>query len=173
MKRIALILSGLLTLSACSRQAIGEGEGCLSLNVDMARTKAAMSDEQLLATARVNIYYADFSGLVRSWTCADAPETTWLPAGAYRVDVEAGEKVKENPALASWEQRSYSGSKNFSIVAGQATQVTVPALCSNAVSKVNFASTIGQCFEAGYTLTVALKDGVSLTYTAADNGKDG
>ena len=174
MRKIVWILLGVLTLSACSRESLpSEGEGCLRLKVDGAWTKAALTDEQLLSTAVVNIYKADFSGLVRSWRYGEIPATIWLPADDYRVDVEAGERVQAHPDTASWDQRSYEGSKEFSVVAGQATQVTVPATCCNAVSLVRFDSTIATNFADGYTLTVTLREGASLTYTAAQNGKEG
>ena len=174
MKKIVWILLGVLAFSACSREALpSEGEGCLRLKVDGAWTKTALTDEQLLSTAVVKIYKADFSGLVRSWRYGEIPSTIWLPADDYRVDVEAGEMVQDYPDTACWDQRSYEGSKEFSVVAGQATQVTVPATCCNAVSLVRFDSTVAANFAEGYTLTVTLREGASLTYTAADAGKEG
>ena len=170
---IALAATAIIALS-CGRTAEQGGEGSLSLgvSVDQAFTKAALSGEELLSTAKVNIYYADFSGLVRSYAYASAPQTIYLPANEYRVDVIAGEAVKESPAVASWEQKSYKGSALFNIVAGQNTSVQVKAGVINAVSKVTFASTVDENFASGYTLTIGV-DGNNLVYDASSSGAEG
>ena len=67
MKRLSFILVALLMLSCAKQVPEKGGYGTLSLAVkvpELQGTKAALSPEALLAGARVNIYYADFSGLV-------------------------------------------------------------------------------------------------------------
>ncbi len=153
------------------------GEGFLSLGVEMdeARTKA-MSADDLLSTATVKIYYADFSGLVRSYTYGSAPEKIWLPSNDYRVDVEAGESIKTSPAVASWDQKSYKGSSSFTIEPGRSVSVQVVAGVNNAVSKVSFDGTIAENFDKGYTLTIGLDKenaATQLVYDSSRNGSEG
>lgn len=171
--RFLLLAAALLVAFSCQRQEPDAGEGMLSLGIEMdPSTKAALSSDQLLASSKVNIYYADFSGLVRSYTYSQAPETIWLPANAYRVDVIAGEASKASPAPASWEQKSYKGSAEFAIAAGKNTSVKVNATVGNAISKVSFDPSVAENFAAGYTLKIGTAKG-ELTYTAANSGAEG
>lgn len=185
MKRLFCLLA-LLPLFSCARENAGQGgTGALSLALtlpDVADTKSALSPEELLAGARVSIYYADFSGLVRSYRYDKAPRTIYLPAGAYRVDVEAGEMVCDNPLNPSSEQRSYAGSREFTITGGQTTRVDVEAGCCNVIARMLFDETLPQRFEQGYSLTLSLEGtplegrrvfpAESLALSAADSGKE-
>ena len=185
MKRLIFIVAALLMLS-CTREALETGGyGTLSLIVKVSEqqdTKAVLTSEQLLASARINIYYADFSGLVRSYRYDQAPETIYLPAGSYRVDVEAGERVQENPVNPSVEQKSYAGSKEFTIKGDQTTRLTVEAGCNNVIARMLFDETLDQRFEDGYSLTLRLNGDVLQGRTvfpadvtelsASDNGKE-
>lgn len=183
MKRLtyAFMLTAATVLAAsCSkeiRNASDKGEGSLTLSVELpAVTKAAMSSDELVNSASVKIYMADFSGLVRQYTYADAPSTIYLPADSYRVDVLAGEAVKANPAVASWDQKSYAGSKEFTIAAGQNSSVQVAAGVCNAVTKLNYDATVAENFNAGYSLTIGLDASdasTQLVYDAAKSGKEG
>nr|MCR4565861.1 DUF4493 domain-containing protein [Bacteroidales bacterium] len=159
MRRFSYLLAALLLLS-CAKQVPEEGGyGTLSLAVKvpgLSDTKSAMSEEDLLSNARVNIYYADFSGLVRSYRYDQAPETIYLAAGNYRVDIEAGEMTRESPVNPSTEQKSYAGSKEFTISGDQTTHVIVEAGCCNAVARMIFDETIALRFEDGYSLTLSL-----------------
>lgn len=177
MKKITIIgFAALSLLASCAKNEPEErGEGGLTLNVQTL-TRAAMSSDELLAGASVKIYKADFSGLVRSYRYSEMPSTLYLPADAYRVDVSAGETAKENPAAASWEQKSYKGSKEVTVVAGQNTSVTVPAAVCNVVSDVKFEDSIAENFASGFTCTVGVSSedaSQQLVYTAADSGKEG
>ena len=169
---IIAIMAAAALLSCNKAEIVSEGDGCLTLGVAIPETKAALSASDLLNTAKVNIYYADFSGLVRSYVYSEAPEEIWLPANEYRVDVIAGEAAKESPASASWEQKSYSGSKAFTIQAGKSTGVEVVATVSNAISKVSFDSSVAENFAAGYTLTIGVGDN-TLVYDASKSGAEG
>lgn len=177
----ALMLAGATVLAAsCSQELRNDapkGEGTLSLGVGIPElTKAAMGSDELLSSAKVNIYMADFSGLVRTYTYSDAPSVVYLPADSYRVDVLAGESVKTAPAAASWDQKSYYGSKDFTITAGQNTSVQVLATVCNAVSKLSFDQTVAENFNAGYTVTISLDPSdasTQLVYDASKSGKEG
>ena len=177
-KIISFIALGLVLCAvSCTKQEVNEGKGMGILTMDMnipSQTRA-LSVEDLYSTAEVNIYKADFSGLVRSYTYSDVPSELYLSADKYRVDVIAGEAVSENPAIASWDSKSYKGTETFDIVAGQVTSVQVEANVSNAVSKVTFDPTVAENFSSGYTMTMTLSDeaGSHLVYDAAKSGMEG
>ena len=177
-KIISFIALGLVLCAvSCTKQEVNEEKGMGILTVDMSipSQTRALSVEDLYSTAEVNIYKADFSGLVRSYTYSDVPSELYLSADKYRVDVIAGEAVSENPALASWDSKSYKGTETFDIVAGQVTSVQVEANVSNAVSKVTFDPTVAENFSSGYTMTMTLsdEDGSHLVYDAAKSGLEG
>ncbi|MCQ2166049.1 MAG: PCMD domain-containing protein [Bacteroidales bacterium] len=152
------------------------GEGALTLAVDIDRTKSALSPEDLLATANVKIYKGDFTGMVRNYKYAQAPEVIYLPADSYRVDVEAGELANETPAPASWEQKSYKGSAKFNITAGTTQSVQVAANIVNAITKVTFDQSIADSFRDGYSFTIGVNESDAskqLVYTAQKSGSEG
>ena len=177
-KFISIIALGLaLSAVSCTKQEISEnkGMGMLSVDMSLAQKTRALSQEQLYSTAQVNIYKADFSGLVRSYKYSEIPSPFYLAADKYRVDVIAGEAVSATPAIASWDNKSYKGSKQFDIVANQVTSVQVVANVNNAISKVSFDQSIAENFNAGYTVTMTLSDEASsnLVYNASKSGAEG
>jgi hypothetical protein len=133
----------------------------------------AYSEADLYNSAVVNIYKADFSGLVRSYAYNDIPSPIYLAADSYRVDVIAGEATAANPAAASWENKSYKGSKEFTITAGRETSVQVVASVNNAVTNITFDPSIAENFNAGYTFTIGLDASSQLVYNAAKSGAEG
>lgn len=170
---LTLVAAALLAAACSKTSAVSEGEGSLSLGIELCdATKASMSSEDLLATSRVNIYYADFSGLVRTYQYSEAPGTIFLPAGEYRADVIAGEAAKAAPSAASWDQKSYKGSSAFNIIAGSSTAVNVVAKVNNAISKVSFGDGVAANFASGYSLKIAAGDG-ELIYDASKSGSEG
>jgi len=176
MKRIFTILTAVLSMAvvSCNKTEFNGTEGVGVLNVDMSipQTKA-MSQEDLLAGATVKIYKADFSGLVRSYAYAEMPSPFYLAADEYRVDVEAGEAVKANPSVASWENKSYKGSQTFTIVAGTVTDVQVEAKVNNAITMITFDQTVAENFNEGYTFTIGVDGGSALVYDASNSGAEG
>ena len=135
-----------------------------------------MSDWDLLNTASVKIYKADFSGLVRSYTYNNMPSPFYLSADTYRVDVVAGEAASETPAPASFENKSYKGSKEFTITAGNVTNVEVVAGVNNAVTNISFDQTVADNFNEGYTFTIGLDASdaaTQLVYDASNSGAEG
>lgn len=180
MKKTTFILLPLAAAAlavSCSKTEIAPaskaGEGSITLGISIPQTKAALSSDELLNTAKVKIYMADFSGLVRDYVYSETPQTIYLPSDEYRVDVIAGEAAKTSPAAASWEQKSYKGSKNFTVSAGTNTAVQVVAGVSNAVSKISFDTTVAENFALGYSFTIGLDSGASLVYDAAKSGSEG
>ncbi len=174
MRKLIGVFALMFFCLSCAREgqpSDNEGYGILSLNVWCEDTKAGLSSEELLSEAWVGIYYADFSGLIRQYKYSEMPETIYLPANQYRVDVVAGEKNKPQPENPSWEQKSYCGSTEFTITPGKPQTVVVNATCCNAIAKVNFAQTVAENFEPGYKLTVQV-DSLSVQYQEAQNGAE-
>ena len=175
-KTFAIISIAAAALVSCQKQQIApEGEGCLSLSVSTGETKAAMTSDELPANADIRIYKDDFSGMVRHYRYSEIPQKIYLPAGGYRIDVLAGEAAKETPSYASWEQKSYKGSKSATITAGGSESITVVAAMNSIVSNISFDESVDTYFQAGYTCTVSLStaEGASLSYTKAESGTDG
>ena len=179
MKKLISILASGLVLGAvsCVKQEMVEsqGEGVLCVDMSVVGQTKALSEDQLYNTAEVNIYKADYSGLVRSYVYSEIPSPLYLAADKYRVDVIAGEAVAANPAIASWDSRSYKGSQAFEIIADQVTTVQVVANVNNAVTKVSFDPTVAENFTDGYTMTMTLSDEASsrLVYDSDKSGAEG
>ena len=180
MKKILTFMTICLALAvSCTNAELKEkeaGMGVLSMDMSLSDQTKAMSQDELLNTAQVKIYKADFSGLVRSYTYSNMPSPFYLAADAYRVDVVAGEAAKETPAAASFENKSYKGSKEFTITAGNVTTVEVVAGVNNAVTSISFDQTVAENFNEGYTFTIGLdaEDAATqLVYNASNSGSEG
>ena len=180
MKKILTFMTICLALAvSCSKAELKEkeaGMGVLSMDMSLSDQTKAMSQDELLSSAQVKIYKADFSGLVRSYTYNNMPSPFYLAADAYRVDVVAGEAAKEAPAAASFENKSYKGSKEFTITAGNVTAVEVVAGVNNAVTSISFDQTVAENFNEGYTFTIGLdaEDAATqLVYNASNSGAEG
>ena len=180
MKKILTFMTICLALAvSCTKAELKEkesGMGVLSMDMSLSDQTKAMSQDELLSSAQVKIYKADFSGLVRSYTYNNMPSPFYLAADAYRVDVVAGEAAKETPAAASFENKSYKGSKEFTITAGNVTTVEVVAGMNNAVTSISFDQTVADNFSEGYTFTIGLdaEDAATqLVYNASNSGSEG
>ena len=176
MRKYTILAAALLFAAvSCIKNELMEdkGVGTLSMDMSISQQTKAMSQADLLATATVKIYKADFSGLVRSYTYENIPSPFYLAADTYRVDVEAGEAVKVAPKAASWEQKSYKGSQEFVISPNQVTDVEVEAVVNNAVTNISFDPTVAENFDAGYTFTIGLDDESKLVYDASKSGAEG
>ena len=180
MKKILTITSICLALAvSCTKADLKENEagmGVLSMDMTLSDQTKAMSQDDLLSGAKVNIYKADFSGLVRSYAYGNMPSPFYLAADSYRVDVVAGEAAKEASAAASFENKSYKGSKEFTITAGNVTTVEVVAGVNNAVTAISFDHTVAENFSEGYTFTIGLDSAdaaTQLVYNASNSGSEG
>lgn len=184
---IVIGIVSMLIMASCQKDVMenssnGEGGFSLALNVDDSETVAtrAMSEEEVIESAKVKIYKPNFQGLIREYTYEDMPNIIYLPSGeGYRVDVIAGEAAKPSPSKATFEQKSYKGSAEFNIEANATTEnVAVEAKICNAITNATFDPTIAENFAEGYTLTFSLtKDETdtnkTLVYTADKSEKDG
>ena len=179
MKKIFSILALGLALGtvSCVKQDVveGQGEGVLCVDMTVAAKTKALAGDDLYNTAKVSIYKADYSGLVRSYTYSSIPSPLYLAADKYRVDVIVGEAVSAVPVKASWDSKSYKGSQAFEIIANQVTTVEVVADLNNVVTKVAFDPTVVENFNTGYTMTLTLSDetGSNLVYDAEKSGMEG
>lgn len=177
MKKIfAIAFVAALFAASCTKVELKDNNGVGVLSMDMklsADTRAALSQDEIKNTASVNIYKADFCGLVRSYTYSDMPSTLYLAADSYRVDVVAGEAVSASPAVASWENKTYKGSKEFTITAGNVTNVEVVANVDNAVTSITFDPTVAENFNAGYKLNIGLDASDAATQLVYDEARSG
>ena len=176
MKKLEVIfITCLLAASvSCSKKNLAQADfGELSVEMELSTDTKAMTEDELRSDAIVNIYKADHSGLVRSYKYSEMPVPFYLAADEYRVDVIAGESAKDAPVTASWDSKSYKGSKEFAITAGEKTSVAVEAFVKNAVSKISFDPTIAENFNAGYTFTIGIDENTKLVYDASKSGSEG
>lgn len=135
----------------------------------------AMSQDELLNSTVIKIYNGDFTGLVREFVYSEMSGPIYLPAESYRIDIHAGEEAKANPAVASFDQKSYKGSQEFTVTAGATTPVQVTASVNNAITAVTFDQTIAENF-SDYSFTIGLDaddPAQQLVYTAENAGADG
>lgn len=177
---IMLMAGVLFSAISCSHDEVeqnGAQEGAITLVVGLQDKTMRATTEEVLQDAVIKIYKPVYEGLVREYTYSTLPSEIFLPATTgtdkYRVDVFAGERVKSNPAIASFENKSYKGSAEFAVAAGvaSATPVEVTANICNAIMQPTFNPTIEEAFGSNYSLTVAL-EGNSLLYNSTNNGKD-
>lgn len=174
MKKLFSILAIIACVISCKKEQTQQGLVHFGVDFEgMQATKTAMTPEELLSSAQVNIYYADFSGLVASYKYSELPQQLYLPASEYRVDVLAGECAKESQRRSNFEQISYKGSTPFTVEGGKDLTVQVEAKVFCAVTKVVFDNTVSNNLKDGYTLSIGPDEASSLVYTSDKNGKPG
>lgn len=184
--KLIIPLVAAIASAACSKYADDQSAtGALTLRIVMPEQSEqqaaattptrAMSQDELLNSTVVKIYNGDFTGLVREFAYSDMTGPIYLPAESYRIDVHAGEEAKAKPAVASFDQKSYKGSQEFTVTAGTTTTVQVAASVSNAITAVTFDETVPATF-TDYKFTIGLdaEDAAQqLVYTAANAGAEG
>lgn len=177
--RTFILLSAAIAMVACNKNDIRETSkeyGTLQMDMSLTDMTRSMTNEQLEATAVVNIYKSNFDGLVRSYKYSEIPSPFYLIEDSYRVDVLAGEAVAETPEVASWDSKSYKGTETFEIISNQVNSVQVTAYVNNAVTAITLDQTIAENFNAGYTFTIGLDEEdqtTQLVYDAAKSGAEG
>lgn len=184
--KLIIPLVAAIASAACSKYADDQSAtGALTLRIVMPEQSEqqaaattptrAMSQDELLNSTVVKIYNGDFTGLVREFAYSDMTGPIYLPAESYRIDVHAGEEAKAKPAVASFDQKSYKGSQEFTVTAGTTTTVQVAASVSNAITAVTFDETVPATF-TDYKFTIGLdaEDAAQqLVYTTANAGAEG
>lgn len=156
---IALGLAVVFGATSCNQDnAPAEGKGELSLKV-MFNDQTRATAEELAADCTINIYNSE--GLIRTYKGIDAlPATMWLTTGEYRCDVLAGTE-----SAASFTDKTYKGSKAFTISAGATTAISVECRINNVIAAVAFDATIADQFSS-YEAVVGgeLTDDKALTF---------
>lgn len=159
---IALGLAVVFGATSCNQDnAPAEGKGELSLKV-MFNDQTRATAEELAADCTINIYNSE--GLIRTYKGIDAvPATMWLTTGEYRCDVLAGTE-----SAASFTEKSYKGSKAFTISAGATTAISVECRINNVIAAVAFDATIADQFSS-YEAVVGgeLTDDKALTFNTS------
>ena len=156
---IALGLAVVFGATSCNQENTpAEGKGELSLKV-MFNDQTRATAEELAADCTINIYNSE--GLIRTYKGIDAvPATMWLTTGEYRCDVLAGTE-----SAASFTDKTYKGSKSFTISAGATTAISVECRINNVIAAVAFDATIADQFST-YEAVVGgeINDASSLTF---------
>ena len=173
MKKIyqIIVCASLALLSvACNNQAeqsldMAQNEGVLALNIDFESTRADV-DPAAEFELKIYRYAADSSKeLVRKYTSlSDVPQYIWLIKDNYTAQVKVGTK-----ALASFTEKYYVGSADFTITAGSTTDVTVECQMQNIPVAVAYDTTVAAHFTTDYYTYVSLSDSFDLE--AAKSGK--
>ena len=169
MKKIFVYSFAALSLlfASCAKSevelpAAAEGEGSVSLRI-LADTRAEEGAYDAFDYYTIRIYNAE-GGLIRKYAPVfPMPETLSLLAGSYSIDIEAGDMSK-----ATFTNKSYHGTQDFAVMAGQKTAVTVSCKLLNAQVSVEYGETL-TAFEAGYSTTVAMGED-ELVYNETKTG---
>ena len=175
-KILTYTILGLALVLSCNKVELNEsvsGTGVLRMAMTLSQQTKATTTDELLDSATVKIYKADFSGLVRSYLYSEMPDPFYLAVDTYRVDVEAGESTKKSPSIASWTDKSYKGSKQFSITNGNVTSLEVVANVNNAITCISFDESLDDNFTDDYTLTIGLDTLSFLVYDSSKSGDEG
>ena len=160
--RFILCASIALLSVACNNQAeqsveMAENEGVLALSIDFEGTRADV-DPTAEFELKIYRYAADNSKeLVRKYTkLTDIPEYIWLIKDNYCAQVKVGEKI-----LATFTEKYYAGTTDFTITAGSVESVTVDCQMVNTPVAVAYDTTVGAQFTGEY-----------YTYVSAANSFD-
>ena len=160
LKTIICASFALLT-AACNNQPaqnieMAEGEGVLALNLDF----GSRSDIDATTPFELKIYrYASDNNkeLVRKYTAlADIPQYIWLISDNYCVQAKVG-----NKEFASFTDKYYTGSSDFTITSGNVANVEVECFMENIPVLVSYDATIAQYFTKEF-----------YTYVSATNSFD-
>lgn len=188
--KLIIPLAAAMMSAACNKYADNDAAtGAFSLRIvvpaeteqtsaETPRTRTAtraMNQDELLNTAAIKIYRGDFTGLVREFVYSEMSGPIYLPAESYRIDIYAGEAAKQSPAVASFDQKSYKGSKEFTVTPGVTTPVQVEASVNNVITAVTFDQSVAATF-SDYTFKIGLdKEDTAqqLVYTASNAGAEG
>ncbi len=170
MKKIFACYAAALALlfASCAKSEVempagGSSEtGSLSLRI-LTETRAAEGAYDPMDYCTIRIYSGQ--GLIRRYTSlAEMPEELQLLAGAYTIDVEAGDK-----SAASFTNKSYHGRQEFSVTAGQQTAVEVVCPTLNAAVAVDYDASVAESLQAGFSTSVRMGGDV-LKYTSSATG---
>lgn len=165
-------LFALLSVS-CHKEAkteleMGSDEGVLSVNIKLPQSRASI-DLNTAISLKIYRYttVADQNGvrekeLVRKFDSLGAiPEYIWLIKDDYCAQVKIGEKV-----LASFDQKYYEGSEDFTITPGSIANVEVVGYMVNIPASVSYDATVANHFTKDFYTYVCASNEFNL-----DNAK--
>ena len=156
-----IICLGLALLScACSHSEeqieMPAGQGVLSLSLDLG--SIAEIDSSVPFELKIYRNGEQSKDLVRKYTSiTDIPQYIWLIADNYSAQVKVG-----NKEFASFTDKYYSGSADFTIAAGSVASVEVECFMENIPVAVNYDSTIAQHFTTEYYTYVSAAESFNL-----------
>ncbi|MBQ8853698.1 MAG: DUF4493 domain-containing protein [Alistipes sp.] len=157
-----------LLSAACSNQAeqsldMAENEGVLALNIDLENTRAQI-DPTAEFELKIYRYAADQNKeLVRKYTSiTEIPQYIWLIKDNYCAQVKVGTKT-----LASFTDKYYTGTKDFTITAGSVENVTVECEMVNIPVAVAYDTTVAAHFTGEYYTYVSASNSLDLEATKA------
>ncbi len=143
----------------------GEGRVKLATNIStqVHSVVRASADEQQLAESTI-IWVSNAKGVVRKFpTLADVPaDGIKLLADNYVAEAWAGDSVP-----ASFTDRYFYGSENFTVAGGSTSQVEITCRIANSVVAVSYSDDVDAVL-SDYTLTVGHSQG-SLTFEGRDD----
>lgn len=173
MKRVKLYIivlsSIILTLSACKKDTgFLDSEGSLSLSVGVSdkvetvsRSLAAEEQTALEQNCKIRIYKGET--LVQKYQgLENLPEKISLASGDYSVRVTAGDSV-----AASFEQRFFEGTKDFTITKGTNSTVEVNCGIANTVVAIVWDKSLKEAFKDDCQVTITSSTG-ELVYSSAN-----
>ena len=158
---------------------MAEGEGVLALNLNLPKLTRAEGSTELPFELKIYRYAnAEKSEkeLVRKYTSKnDIPKYVWLIEDNYMVQVKTG-----NRELATFTEKYYVGTADFTITPGEIKEVEVVAYMANIPVAVSYDATVDDYFDEFYTYVSAtdnfvLEDAVNgevptLKYTQSAKG---
>ncbi len=157
-----------LLSAACSNQAeqslnMAENEGVLALNIDLENTRTQI-DPTAEFELKIYRYAADQNKeLVRKYTSiTEIPQYIWLIKDNYCAQVKVGTKT-----LASFTDKYYTGTKDFTITAGGVENVTVECEMVNIPVAVAYDTTVAAHFTGEYYTYVSASNSLDLEATKA------
>ncbi len=137
---------------------MGENEGVISFSLDFESTRAEV-DPQAAFELKIYRYAKDGDKeLVRKYTSlAEIPQYIWLIKDNYCAQVKVGEKV-----LASFTEKYYTGTQDFTITPGNVENVTVDCKLVNIPVEVAYDTTVAKRFTTEYYTYVCVSDSFNL-----------
>ena len=142
---------------------MGENEGALALSIDYGTTRADVSADQAFSMKIYRYGAANSTGertkeLVRKFTSqTDVPEYIYLLKDDYCVTVAVGEKKD-----ASFDEKYYIGSADFTITPSKVAEVEVKCKMQNIAAAVKYDATVSAHFTSGYYTYVCAADSFNL-----------
>ena len=123
-------------------------EGVLSLSIS-SRTNSDELPFELKIYRYANEEKSE-KELVRKYTSSDIPQNVWLIEDNYMVQVKTG-----NRELATFTEKYYVGTSDFTIVPGEIANVTVTGNMVNIPVEVAYDATVDNYFDEFYTYVCA------------------